>query len=98
MPKEIQMTYSTTTGAVVRRSGRTGPNPNGRKDHLVIRRDTHYCGELLATPTQWVAATKYVTIKQACELCLHLEKFDGVQVKLVTKKEWEAMQTSMVQA
>lgn len=89
------MTYSSACGTIVRTSRRNrgvGSNPNGRKDHLVIRRDTHYCGELLATPTAWVPATKNVTIKQACELFVRLEKYEGVEVQLVTKKEWETIQ------
>ena len=95
-----KMTYSSACGTVVRTSRRNrgvGSNPNGRKDHLVIRRNTHYCGELLAIPTNWVAATKIVTIKQACELLFRLQKHEGIQVQLVTTKEWEKMQTKNVE-
>lgn len=85
------MTYSTADGTVVRKSSRKGANPNARKNYLIIRRDTHSCGNLLPIPDPWKPATKNITIKQACDWFFKLEKMEGVEVKLVTVEEWATM-------
>lgn len=86
------MTHSTTTGTVVRRTGRKGPNPNARKQWIVIRRDT-FAGAL----KMW-RPTLPLTIKQACEALHHFSRWDETEVKMLTVKEWEDMQAKMVTA
>ena len=83
------MTHSTTTGTVVRRSGRTGPNPNARKEWIVIRMDT-----LEGALKMW-RPTLPLTIKQACEAFSHFSRWDDTAVKMITIKEWEQMQKEM---
>lgn len=83
------MTHSTSDGAVVRRSSRRGANPNARKEWIVIRMDT-YVGAL----KMW-KPTLPMTIKQAAEAFNHFSRWDDVVVKMITVKEWEAMQGEM---
>ena len=89
------MTYSSACGTIVRTSRRNrgvGSNPNGRKEWIVIRRDT-YVGAL----KMW-RPTLPLTIKQACEAFHHFSRWDETEVKMLTVKEWEEMQAKMVTA
>jgi hypothetical protein len=81
---------STVTGALVRRTGTKGPKPNGRKEWIVIRRDT-YVGAL----KMW-RPTLPMTIKQACEAFHHLSRWDETEVKMITVNEWKQMQESAI--
>lgn len=83
------MTHSTSDGAVVRKSSRRGANPNARKEWIVIRMDT-YVGAL----KMW-KPTMPMTIKQAAQAFNHFSRWDEVAVKMITVKEWEAMQGEM---
>ena len=83
------MAYSTSDGTVVRNSSRRGPNPNARKEWIVIRMDT-YAGAL----KMW-KPTLPMTIKQAGEAFNHFSRWDEVAVKMITVKEWEQMQKEM---
>ena len=80
------MTYATTDGAVIRRTGIKGPRPNARKEWIVIRRDT-YVGAL----KMW-RPTLPLTIKQACEAHDHFSRWDETEVKMITLTEWAQMQ------
>ena len=86
------MTYSTSDGTTVRRSGNKGPRPNARKEWIVIRKDTY-----VGASQEW-RPTLPLTIKQACEAFEHFSRWDETTVKMITVKEWEAMQTLGVQA
>jgi len=84
------MTHSTSDGTVVRKKSRMGcPNPNARKEWIVIRMDT-YVGAL----KMW-KPTMPMTIKQAANAFNHFSRWDEVAVKMITVKEWEAMQGEM---
>ena len=83
------MTHSTVDGTVVRRKGNRGSRPNARKEWIVIRMDT-YVGAL----NMW-KPTLPMTIKQAAHAFNHFSRWDEVAVKMITVKEWEAMQAEM---
>jgi hypothetical protein len=61
-------------------------NPNARKEWIVIRMDT-YSGAL----KMW-RPTLPMTIKQATEAYRHFSRWEDTAVKMITVKEWEAMQ------
>ena len=83
------MTYSTADGTLVRKTSRRGANPNARKEWIVIRMDT-YVGAL----KMW-KPTLPLTIKQACEAFHHFSRWDEIEVKMLTVKEWEEMQKAL---
>jgi len=64
-------------------------NPNARKEWIVIRMDT-YAGAL----KMW-RPTLPMTIKQATEAYRHFSRWDDTDIKMITVKEWEAMQEVM---
>jgi hypothetical protein len=64
-------------------------NPNARKEWIVIRMDT-YAGAL----KMW-RPTLPMTIKQATEAYRHFSRWEDMAVKMITIKEWEAMQEVM---
>jgi len=87
--RTIEMTHSTADGTIVRRKGNRGSRPNARKEWIVIRMDT-YVGAL----KMW-KPTMPMTIKQAADAFNHFSRWDEVAVKMITVKEWEAMQGEM---
>jgi hypothetical protein len=77
---------STVTGALIRRTGTKGPKPNGRKEWIVIRRDTYVGASKMWNPTL------PLTINQACEAHNYFSQWDETEVKMITLKEWAQMQ------
>ena len=91
-------TYAGNSGATKRSTvNRAKTNINGRKDYIVIRRDTHYCGEPLTEPALWVATAK-MTIKQACKAYALFSRFDDTEAKIVTREEWANIQAKQLGA
>ena len=89
-------TYAGDSGSTKRSTvNRSKTNINGRKDCIVIRRDTHHCGQPLTQPSLWTPTAK-MTIKQACEAYQFFSRRDDTEVKIVSCKEWSDIQAKQI--